>query len=106
MVSSEAIQELCNRIIQGFHPERIILFGSYAYGTPRDGSDVDLLVVFPFEGSNLHKAVEIVRQVKPTFSVDLLAYTPEQLQQRIAWNDFFLREITEKGKVLYATPDR
>ena len=46
MVDEQTIQDLCNRIVQDFQPERIILFGSYAYGNPTPDSDVDLLVVF------------------------------------------------------------
>jgi uncharacterized protein len=106
MIPMEAIQNLADRIVQEFKPERIILFGSYAYGTPRQDSDVDLLVILPFEGDGLHKAVEIVRRTQPEFAVDLLARTPEQLRQRLAWNDYFLREIVEKGVELYAASDR
>lgn len=105
MIQVDAIQQLADRIAQEFHPEQIILFGSYAYGTPREDSDVDILVVVPFEGNSLHKAVEIVRRVQPSFALDLIARTPEQLRQRLAWNDFFLREVLEKGKVLYAASD-
>ncbi|MBI4507617.1 MAG: nucleotidyltransferase domain-containing protein [Chloroflexi bacterium] len=79
----------------------MILFGSYAYGDPTGASDVDLLVILPFEGSNMRKAVEIMNRVSPRFPVDLLVRTPEQVRQRLAWNDFFLREVMEKGKVLY-----
>lgn len=106
MIQADAIQQLVDRIAREFRPEQIILFGSYAYGTPREDSDVDLLVVVPFEGNSLHKAVEIVRRVQPPFALDLIARTPEQLRQRLAWNDFLLREVMEKGKVLYAAADR
>ena len=95
------IHELTERIVQEFHPRRIILFGSYAYGTPGADSDVDLLVILPCENKGSSKAVEILNRVNPKFSVDLLVRTPEQIRQRLAWNDFFLREIIEKGKVLY-----
>ena len=48
---SAEIQKLCEQISRDFRPERIILFGSHAYGSPTPDSDVDLLVVMPFEGS-------------------------------------------------------
>jgi predicted nucleotidyltransferase len=101
MVSLEAIGELAERIAREFHPERIVLFGSYAAGTAHEGSDVDLLVVLPFRGNGIRKAIEILDRVNPSFPVDLLARNPKELQQRLAWNDFFLREIMEKGRVLY-----
>lgn len=101
MVAMDSIQEMTERIVQEFRPEQIILFGSYAYGTPTADSDVDLLVILPFEGRAPRKSLEILNKVNPTFAVDLLVRTPEQVQQRLAWNDFFLQEIIDKGKVLY-----
>jgi predicted nucleotidyltransferase len=101
MVAMDSIWEMTERIVQEFRPEQIILFGSYAYGTPTADSDVDLLVILPFEGKAPRKSLEILNKVNPTFAVDLLVRTPEQVQQRLAWNDFFLQEIMEKGKVLY-----
>lgn len=100
-VRNEAIVALADGIARQFHPERIVLFGSYAYGEPNPESDVDLLVVLPFEGSPFKKAVEILNQLDPPFSVDLIVQTPERLRQRIEWNDFFLKEVIERGKVLY-----
>ena len=100
MITPERVQELSDRIVQEFHPERIVLFGSYAYGTPTPTSDLDLLVVLPFQGKGAQKALEILRRTNPTFSVDMIVRTPEQVHQRVAQNDFFLREILEKGKVL------
>jgi predicted nucleotidyltransferase len=101
MVDMDSIYAVVERIVKAYYPERIVLFGSYAYGTPISDSDVDLLVVLPFEGKGARKAIEILNTVQPEFPVDLLVRTPEQVRQRLAWNDFFLREILEKGKVLY-----
>ena len=104
MVSLEAITELGEHIAREFHPQRIILFGSYAAGTPHEGSDVDLLVILPFRGNGIRKAIQILDRVDPHFPVDLLARTPEDVQRRLAWNDFFLREVMAKGRVLYEAP--
>ena len=101
MVDMDSIHALVERIVQAYHPERIVLFGSHAYGTPTVSSDVDLLVVLPFEGKGSRKAVEILNTLEPEFSVDLLVRTPEQVRQRLAWNDFFLREVIARGKILY-----
>lgn len=105
MVNNDCIMETVERIVREFAPQRVILFGSYAYGTPTDDSDVDLLVIMPFEGQHVDKAVEILERVDPRFSIDLLVRTPEQVRQRLEWNDFFLREVMERGQVLYAAPD-
>ena len=101
MVDMHSIEEMTARIVQEFQPERIILFGSYAYGTPTADSDVDLLVLLPFEGKASRKSLDILNKINPSFAVDILVRTPEQVQQRLAWNDFFLQEILEQGKVLY-----
>jgi len=105
MVDQQTITDLSERIARHFAPQRIILFGSYAYGTPTDDSDVDILVILPFEGQGVRKAIEILRKVEPRMPVDLIVRTPEEIRQRLAWNDFFLREILEKGKVLYESTD-
>jgi uncharacterized protein len=101
MIEMHKILELSQQIAEAFEPERIILFGSYAYGTPTEDSDVDLLVVLPFEGYPFRKASEIRGHISPDFSVDLLARTAEQVQQRLDLGDFFIQEIVEKGKILY-----
>jgi predicted nucleotidyltransferase len=101
MVEEDRITELAGRIAREYHPERIILFGSHARGTPTRDSDVDLLVVVPCEGQPVWKAVEILNRLDPHFPIDLLVRTPEQVRQRLEMNDFFMREIMEKGRVLY-----
>jgi len=101
MINMERIRELSDQIARAFEPERIILFGSHAYGTPTNDSDVDLLVILSFEGHNTGKAVEIMNEINPRIPVDLVVRTPEEVRRRLALNDFFLREIVEKGKVLY-----
>ncbi len=62
MINEKKIADLGNRIAKEFQPERIILFGSYAYGKPRPDSDVDLLVVLPFDGKGFP---EISRNTEP-----------------------------------------
>lgn len=101
MVDERRIAELSERIVQEFQPERIILFGSYAYGQPRPDSDVDLLVVLPFEGKGFYKSLEILNRVSPEFSVELLARRPEDTARRYAEGDPLIREALDRGKVLY-----
>jgi predicted nucleotidyltransferase len=101
MIEIQKIYELRDKIVQQFHPQKVILFGSYAYGTPTEDSDVDILVIMPFEGRSVHKSAEIATITKPHFPVDILVRTPEQIQARLALGDFFIRDVTQKGKVLY-----
>jgi predicted nucleotidyltransferase len=101
MVEMDAIRELANRIVQEFSPEQIILFGSYAYGTPTEDSDVDLLIIMQSDGDVVRKSVEILERVRPQFAVDLLVRTPQQVAARMSLDDYFMRDIVEHGRVLY-----
>lgn len=101
MATIEQIRDVARRIGEEFSPQRVILFGSYAYGKPTPDSDVDLLVITSFEGRSVKKSVEIRLKVRPPFPVDLLVRTPEKVQERLAMGDGFMREILTKGKVLY-----
>lgn len=101
MVDEKSIFELSERIAKEFQPERIILFGSYAHGHPTPDSDVDLLVILPFEGRNLRKSLEILSRVEPEFSVDLLVRRPDDTARRYAEGDPLIREALDRGKVLY-----
>jgi predicted nucleotidyltransferase len=88
------------QIAERFHPDKIILFGSYAYGRPHEDSDVDLLVIMP--ARNQHdQAVKIRWELPAPFAMDLLVRTPKNLKWRLEEGDSFHTEITSKGKILY-----
>ncbi len=98
------IQSICKVIVSEFHPEKIVLFGSFAYGKPTPDSDIDLLLVMPFEGSPFHQASVILSHVIKSAGVlpmDLLVRTAEQVGERVQMGDRFIGEIIERGKVLY-----
>ena len=105
MVHLRDIRRIANLIAREFRPTRIILFGSYAYGQPTPDSDVDLLVIMPFQGRATEQAIRISGRPDHRFPIDLLVRSPKEIEERLAWNDFFVREITEKGKVLYESRD-
>ena len=100
-IPDAVIRQVVRRIAEQFHPQRIILFGSYASGTPRPESDVDLLVVMDTPLKESLQAIEILCRIKVLFGLDLLVYTPLHLAERIQWGDTFLIEILENGMVLY-----
>jgi predicted nucleotidyltransferase len=101
MIDEKKIADLGEKIAREFQPERIILFGSYAYGKPRPDSDVDLLVVLAFDGKGFRKSLEILNRVDPDFSVDLVARRPEDTARRYEEGDPLIREALDRGKVLY-----
>lgn len=103
MVAMNKIEEFGRRIGSVLHPDKVILFGSHAQGKATEDSDVDLLVICPFQGRSVDKSVEIRMKLHPPFPVDIIVRTPEKVSQRIEMGDDFMREILEKGKVLYET---
>ena len=104
MITRQDIQATCDDIVREFSPLQVILFGSYAYGAPTEDSDVDLLVVMPIPKSEFrNKAVEIRQRIPYRFSMDLLVRSPEEIAYRVSYNDWFLREITEKGMLIHGS---
>ena len=99
-VPMEAIQVVVDHIAQTFKPERIILFGSYAYGQPKPWSDVDLLVVLETDNPK-QVQMDINLSFAHPFGMDILVRTPQEIEYRIPLGDYFLRDIVSKGKVLY-----
>jgi predicted nucleotidyltransferase len=101
MVSMEQILAAVERIVAAFRPEKVILFGSYAYGQPSEDSDVDLLVVTEFEGKARDKAVEIWCAARPKFATDIVVRRPDEVAQRYREFDPLIREAIDRGRVLH-----
>lgn len=99
-IPMRVIRDYARRVAERFRPEKIILFGSYAYGTPHADSDVDILVVMPAR-NELDQAVRIDAACEPYFPLDLIVRTPKNMHWRLEEGDSFLREITVRGNVLY-----
>jgi predicted nucleotidyltransferase len=96
--------------LKPMHPEKIILFGSYAYGNPTDSSDLDILVVtndkiipssFAEKSKIYLKISQAISDIKKEFPVDLIVHTKAMHQEFIEDNSLFARELLIKGKVLY-----
>lgn len=100
LVTRAAIRRLAAEIAEKFQPEKIILFGSYAYGQPHLDSDVDLLVVMPAR-NEIDQACKICVTVDHPFPMDLLVRKPKTMEWRLREGDWFLREVVSKGIVLY-----
>jgi uncharacterized protein len=101
MVALSAIQDVADNIARDFHPERIILFGSYARGNPTADSDVDLLVILPFDGKPFWKSLEIMNRVDAPFALDLLAWQPTDTASRYEDGDPLIRDALDNGEVLH-----
>lgn len=105
-VSADQIIAFVDRIAAGFKPRRIVLFGSYARGSPTEDSDVDLLITRQrWSMSPLTAAGRIRVELGVPFSMDLIVRSEADIQRRIAGGDGFLREVLETGITLYAADD-
>ncbi|MFW6162564.1 MAG: nucleotidyltransferase domain-containing protein [Planctomycetota bacterium] len=101
-VTDALLADMTRRIVERFDPEKIILFGSHAWGSPTSDSDVDLLVVLESDRRPAERSAAISRACRPRFvPVDFLVRTPEELRERLAMGDPFMRRIVREGRVLY-----
>ena len=104
-IPMRAIRKFVRKVAKRFKPDKIILFGSYAYGTPNEDSDVDILVVMPCR-SRIHQAVDIRWNLPVPFSMDLIVRTPRQVATHLKDGDSFMTEVVSRGKVLYEASHR
>ncbi len=94
------IRRFARAVAERFRPEKIILFGSHAYGTPHQDSDVDILVIMPCR-NQIDQAVRISWEVQAPFPMDLLVRTPKEIKWRLEDGDLFHTKIVTRGKLLY-----
>jgi predicted nucleotidyltransferase len=101
-VTEELLNEIVHRIVQAVNPDKIILFGSYAYGQPNQYSDLDILVIMPSDKPRWQRSSLIREALRGLFiPMDIVVYTPEEVEE---WSDVTLAFVTtamRKGKVLY-----
>lgn len=101
--TKKIIQQISEKIKREYKPERIILFGSHAWGKPDKDSDIDLFIVKDTTKRRVDRFCEvrkIIRNIKG-ISVQPVVFTKEELNERLKIGDDFIKEILEKGKALY-----
>ena len=97
-----SLRPAIQKIVDELNPEKIILFGSYAYGKPTPHSDVDLLIVLKTTAPLKERSWKVSRLLLPRpFPVDILVKTPKEIEKALENGDFFVQEIIRRGKVLY-----
>ena len=99
-VPMAVIRKYARAIADEFHPDKIILFGSHAYGAPGDDSDVDLLVIMPCPNTH-SQSVRIRWRLAAPFPMDLIVRTPADMKWRLEERESFTTTIMTEGKVLY-----
>lgn len=100
-VTLKDIQKIVQQIVEHFHPQRVILFGSYAYGQPTEGSDVDLLVVMETDEKSLHAAARIAASVDHPFPLDIIVRRPLDLEAYLAEKNVFETQVITRRITLY-----
>ena len=99
------IRNVTRQIVQQFHPQKVILFGSYAYGQATEDSDVDLLVVMDTDESPLHVAANIAAAIEHPFPLDIVVRTPVEFASAVHRKGVFATEVATKGITLYEAGD-
>jgi uncharacterized protein len=99
-VPMAVIRRFARQVAERFGPDKIILFGSHAYGTPHADSDVDILVIMPAR-NQLDQAFKIHWTIRPPFPLHITVRTPRKLKDSLTEGESFLTEVVAKGKVLY-----
>jgi predicted nucleotidyltransferase len=105
MTAEREIERILRKIVEGYRPLKIILFGSYAYGTPDESSDIDMLIIKETRARLIDRFVEVKRLVADPnrrIPFEPIVLTPGELERRLAIGDQFIQEIMTRGKVLYA----
>jgi predicted nucleotidyltransferase len=104
-VTLPSLQKIVQQIVDRFRPQKVILFGSHAYGKPTVDSDVDLLVVMQTEENPLHTAARISASVDHPFPLDILVIRPLDLVVALQEKNIFETEVVNKGVILYEATD-
>ena len=95
------VNKIINQIKKAYQPEKIIIFGSYAYGTPNESSDVDLAVIKETKENFVNRLKKMAKIIRSYLGADILVYTPNEWQEALKRGDYFVEEIAKKGKIVY-----
>ena len=101
----DTIQRILDKLVTGYAPQKVILYGSYAYGNPDRDSDIDLLIIKETTERFIDRWVtvqQILTGTHPSIPVETLVLTPQEMERRLAIGDQFVEEIITRGEVLYA----
>ena len=95
------IKSIMRKIVREYKPEKIILFGSFAYGKPRASSDIDMLIVKKTKKRRIDRIKDVLYMIDNNFPFEPIVYTPREINERLTLGDFFLQTVMQKCKILY-----
>jgi predicted nucleotidyltransferase len=107
MIEQKQIEEIVKRIVDNYKPEKIILFGSYAYGKPKKDSDLDLLIVKESDLPRYKRAREIRKLLWGISEIpkDIIVYTQREIDDWREVKEAFVTQVVKRGKILYEEQD-
>lgn len=98
------IRDIVAKVVADYQPQKVILFGSYAYGRPDEDSDIDMLIVKDTQERPLDRRIRVSRLAfdwKRDIPFEPLVLTSDELARRLEMGDDFFSEIVDRGEVLY-----
>lgn len=102
---AQLLEQIVEKLKAEYKPERVILFGSYAYGTPHEDSDIDLFIVKETDRRRFERGADVKRILTDSerrIPISPLVYTPLELGRRLEIGDQFIEEVMTRGKMLYS----
>lgn len=102
MKKANKISKIVDSIVKKCAPEKIFLFGSYAYGNPNKNSDIDLFIIAEIPGLQAERMRIVRRALKEQGPIDIIVRTPKEVQHSLAGRDWFVQDIMQRGKLIYA----
>jgi len=102
MMAAQQLEEIIAQIIEVYQPEKIILFGSYANGTAKESSDLDLLLVKRTNEIPFDRVTKVRKSLRGfLFPMDILVYTPEEIENFKGSKFSFVSQVLKSGKIIY-----
>lgn len=101
MTATKEVNKIIKQIKKGYNPEKIILFGSFAYGRPKKNSDVDLMIIKKTKERPIQRMMNAAKLVKSPLGTDILIYTPKEWETALKEQNYFIKEVEKKGKIVY-----
>lgn len=106
MIELQDIEDMARRIGRAANAHRVILFGSYARGTPTDDSDVDFMIIAESDLPRFKRSRKLYNMIKPyPFPMDLLVYTPDEIERGKKSAVSFVSQVLREGKIVYVGGD-
>ena len=102
MITKKQIDNVVRKIVDNYHPDKVILFGSYANGTPNEDSDVDLFIIKNSNKPFFERLHEVRRFLGNTeIPLDIMVYSNDEYNEKKTWVNHIAYIVTKEGRTVY-----